>query len=73
MAHTIYEGTWMKRLFEDVKISSNKPIDMFCDNQAAKSITKNPMHHDITKHMEIDRHFIKKNVEDEIINSYTLL
>lgn len=41
---------------------------MFCDNQEAISIVKSPAHHDRTKHVGIDRHFIRDNVEDETIN-----
>ena len=40
---------------------------MFCDNKAAISIAKNPVHHDRTKHVEIYRHFIKEKVEEGII------
>ena len=35
---------------------------MMCDDQAAISIAKNPVHYDRTKHVEIDRHFISENV-----------
>lgn len=44
------------------------PIKMFCDNQAAISIAKNHVHHDKTKHIEIDRHFISEKIEKEIIH-----
>ena len=40
---------------------------MFCDNQAAISIAENHVHHDRTKHVEVDRHFIKEKIEDKIV------
>ena len=40
---------------------------MMCDNQVAISIAKNPVHHDQTKHVEKDRHFIKKKLEEEVV------
>ena len=47
-------------------------MNLLCDNHAAISIAKNPVHHDRTKHVEIDRHFIKEKVADGSINlSYT--
>lgn len=41
---------------------------MVCNNLAKISISKNLAHHDRTKHVELDRHFIKKKVEAGILN-----
>lgn len=67
MAHGICEGIWLKRVLKELKISDEEPMKMFCDNQSAISIAKNPVHHDRTKHVEIDRHFIKEKIEEGII------
>nr|GEU92840.1 zinc finger, CCHC-type [Tanacetum cinerariifolium] len=38
-----------------------------CDNKAAIQISKNLVQHDITKHVEVDRHFIREKLEAGII------
>ena len=40
---------------------------MFCDNKAAISIAHNPVLHDRTKHVEVDRYFIKEAIENKVI------
>ena len=67
MAHRICEGIWPKRLLSELLISIEGPMNLLCDNQAAISITKNPIHHDQTKHVKIDHHFIKEKIDSGII------
>ena len=43
------------------------PLTILCDNKVSISIAKNPIQHDITKHMEIDHHFIKEKIEGGIV------
>jgi hypothetical protein len=40
---------------------------LYCDNKAAINIENNPVQHDITKHVEIDRHFIKNKLDEDIV------
>nr|CAN68788.1 hypothetical protein VITISV_018581 [Vitis vinifera] len=67
LAQGICEGIWIKRVLSELGQTSSSPILMMCDNQAAISIAKNPVHHDRTKHVEIDRHFITKKVTSETV------
>ncbi|KAM6556207.1 hypothetical protein CsatB_003226 [Cannabis sativa] len=67
LAHGICEGMWLKRLLDELRIKLEGPIDVLCDNQSAIAIAKNPVHHDRTKHVEIDRHFISEKIENKII------
>ena len=34
---------------------------------------KNPVHHNRTKHIEIDRHFIKEKLEEEVVKLFYVL
>ncbi|GMI92938.1 hypothetical protein HRI_002963100 [Hibiscus trionum] len=47
----------------ELKIPHIRPMKMYCDNQATVSIAQNLVHHDRTKHVEIDRHFIKEKAD----------
>ena len=38
-------------------------MKLSCDNKGAINIAHNPVQHDKTKHVEINRHFIKKKIE----------
>ncbi|RVW69268.1 Copia protein [Vitis vinifera] len=67
LAQGICEGIWIKRVLSELGQTSSSPILMMCDNQAAISIAKNPVHHDRTKHVEIDRHFITEKVTNETV------
>ena len=42
-------------------------MKMYCDNKVVINISHNSVHHDRTKHVEVDRHFIKEKVEDGTI------
>ncbi|KAL5849088.1 hypothetical protein ACOSQ4_007101 [Xanthoceras sorbifolium] len=67
MALGICEGIWLRRLLMELKVPIDGPMKLLCDNQAAILIAKNPVHHDKTKHVEIDRHFIKEKLDEGIV------
>ncbi|RVW59741.1 Retrovirus-related Pol polyprotein from transposon RE1 [Vitis vinifera] len=54
---------WLLKLLEELHIIVEFPIKLYCDNKAAISISHNPVQHDKTKHIEVDRHFIKEKIE----------
>jgi hypothetical protein len=41
---------------------------VWCDNQLAISIANNPVQHDMTKHVKIDRFFINEKLDARIIS-----
>ena len=68
MAHGICEAIWIKQLLEELKISYEFPMQLYCDNKATICIAHNPVRHDRTKHVEVDRHFIIEKLEKGVIS-----
>ncbi|CAL2270506.1 unnamed protein product [Prunus armeniaca] len=46
----------------------NAATKLHCDNQSAFEIANNPAQHDRTKHVEVDRHFIKEKLKHKLIS-----
>ena len=67
MASAACELIWLKSLLLDMGITSKIPMTLFCDNQAAMHIAANPVFHERTKHIEVDCHFIRQQVQLQII------
>ncbi|BBN68279.1 hypothetical protein Prudu_361S000400 [Prunus dulcis] len=59
MAQGIFERSW---------VWNQKPMDLYCDNKAAIAIVHNHVQHDRTKHVKVDRHFVKEKLDAEIIS-----
>ncbi|CAA6671840.1 unnamed protein product [Spirodela intermedia] len=53
----ICELLWVKNLLDELQIPLFSPMKIYCDNKSAINLVHNPVQHDCTKHVEIDRHF----------------
>ncbi|RDX81222.1 hypothetical protein CR513_38132, partial [Mucuna pruriens] len=62
-SHDICEELWMKIILDDFKVKYEDPMKLFGDNNSAINIVHNPVQHDRTKHIEIDRQFIKEKLD----------
>ncbi|KAH9657753.1 retrovirus-related pol polyprotein from transposon RE1 [Citrus sinensis] len=67
MALGICEGLWISFILNDLGYPSQQPIQLYCDNKAARDIAHNPVQHDRTKHVEVDRFFIKEKLDEKIL------
>jgi methyl coenzyme M reductase subunit D len=45
-------------------MKEKKAIVIRCDNQGAISLTKNPMQHAQTKHIDVQHHFVQEQVKN---------
>jgi hypothetical protein len=67
MVKGICEFMWLKRLLTELGYGPTNEMKLFYDNKATIDISHNPVQHDRTKHIEVDRHFIKENLDSRII------
>src|ERR1700743_1813380 len=68
MAHTVKEMIWLQYLLRVFGMSKYAPTTLYCDNQGAISLAKNPTHHAKTKHVDVQLHFIRDHVEKGTIS-----
>ena len=66
----VQELLWIKQFISELFTiqdqetnTSTIPI-LYCDNQAAVSISHNDIHHHRTKHIDIKYHFIKQQIDE---------
>ncbi|RVW83299.1 Retrovirus-related Pol polyprotein from transposon RE1 [Vitis vinifera] len=62
MALATCELIWLKHLLRELRFGKDEQMKLICDNQAALHIASNPVFHKRTKHIEVDRHFIRENI-----------
>jgi hypothetical protein len=67
MALRVCEALWLSLLLKDLGYPARQPIQLYCDNKAACDIAHNPVQHDRTKHVEVDRFFIKEKLDEKIV------
>ena len=58
---------WMRKLLHDYRISQDT-MCIFCDNTSAINLSKNPVQHSKSKHIEIRYHFIWDLVEERVVS-----
>ncbi|GJR96592.1 hypothetical protein Tco_0268766 [Tanacetum coccineum] len=56
------QALWMKQAMKDYDIH-RKDILVLCDNKGAIYLSKNPVHHSQTKHIDIRHHTLQGNVQ----------
>ena len=67
MSHGICEMLQLKCVLEELRQPIEGAMKLYYDNKVAINIAHNPVQHYKTKHVEIDRYFIKEKMETSVI------
>ena len=67
MALGVAELLWLRALLVELKMDQGGKMKLWCDSKSAISIANNPVQHDRTKHVEIDRFFIKEKLDSGLL------
>ncbi|KAK4387561.1 Retrovirus-related Pol polyprotein from transposon TNT 1-94 [Sesamum angolense] len=70
-AATSNQAIWLRRILEDMGEKQEEPTTIYCDNKSAIAITKNPVQHSRTKHIDIKYHSLREQLPEERLNSST--
>ena len=61
------EAIWLRRLLGELGMVSYSPTLLLVDNQSCIKLAKNPENHQLTKHIDTQYHFIREEVERQIV------
>jgi Reverse transcriptase (RNA-dependent DNA polymerase) len=68
LASAVKEVLWLRALMKDLGYNSASPTKLWCDNQGAIRLAKNPEHHERTKHIDIRYHLIRLHLEEGVVD-----
>ena len=64
------EAVWLQRILADLQQKNEEPTFIYCDNMSATAMTKNPIFHARSKHIELQK---KEEICLEFVNTNDLL
>lgn len=61
------QALWLRLLLEDLDKPTKGPFPILNDNNACIQLSKNPVHHDRSKHIDMRHHFLRDRTADNSI------
>lgn len=57
------EAIWLRNILKELGLEQKSSTTIYCDNQAAIALSRNPEYHARSKHVDIQYHFLRYHVE----------
>ena len=61
------QAIWFRRILEELQFKQRGPTAIYCDNTSTIKLSKNPVFHGRSKHIDVRIHFIRYLTKDEVI------
>lgn len=63
LSHASKEAIHLSQLLSELAQRSGRPIELFCDNQGANALSRDPQFHNRTRHLRLTEHFVREQVQ----------
>jgi hypothetical protein len=70
MATVTAEVTWLRWLLEDFGVMTSTPTPLSSNSTGVISIARDPVKHELTKHIGVDAFYMRSQVHDEVVALY---
>lgn len=72
MGSAVQELVWIRRLLLELgyRRKDAQTVKLYVDNQGAQALAENPQFHQRTKHIDVRYHWIREQVEHQIVDLY---
>eukprot|EP00253_Pinus_taeda_P030742 PITA_30742 len=61
------EALWLRQILSEFGFQQQHPTTLWCDNQSAIQLCKDPVQHQRSKQIELHMHFIRKLIHDHVV------
>ena len=62
------QAIWLKKILEELQFKEDRPTLIYYDNSSTIKLSKNPILHGQSKHIDVKYHFLRDLTNDGVIN-----
>lgn len=62
------QASWLKKILEELQFKQHEATTIFCDKSSAIKLSKNPVLHGQSKHIDVRYHFLRDLTNDGLID-----
>jgi len=62
------QAIWLRRILEELQFYQHEPTVIHCDNSSTIKLSRNPVLHGRSKHIDVRYHFLRNLVTEKIID-----